>query len=248
MNGRKPPALAPSILAADFTRLGAELASIETSGLADRVHVDMMDGQFVPPISFGTIVCEAARRATRLPLDVHLMVVQPARFFDELVRAGAETITIHVEACPHLHRDLGTIKQLGARAGVALCPGTPLTAIDAVLDLIDLVLLMSVNPGWSGQPFLPTSLHRVEQLVEKLLAQGRRIATPDRRDGGVEIEVDGGVNATTASGLVAAGATVLVTGSAAFGHPDGVVAGLMKIRRAIAAASSPRRARQAALR
>ena len=192
---------------------------MESCGLADRVHIDVMDGQFVPPISFGPMLCAAARRATSLPLDVHLMVVQPSRFYDELAGLGVAAVSVHVEVCPHLHRDLGAIKALGMRAGVVLNPGTPVSALDAVLDLADFVLVMSVNPGWGGQPFLTGSLARIEDVA--------------RRRPGVEIEVDGGINADTAPLVARAGATVLVAGSAAFGHPDGVGAGLAKIRAAL---------------
>jgi ribulose-phosphate 3-epimerase len=215
--------LAPSILSADFTRLGDELAAVERSGLADRLHVDVMDGQFVPPISFGPIVCQAARRASALPLDVHMMVQAPARFFDELAEAGAAGITVHVEACPHLLRDLGAIKALGLKAGVTLNPGTPVAALEEAVEVADLVLVMSVNPGWGGQPFIPRSVERIARLREMVARTGRD----------VEIEVDGGVNAATAPSVVRAGATVLVAGSAAFGHPGGVAAGLAAIRDAV---------------
>jgi ribulose-phosphate 3-epimerase len=183
-----------------------------------------MDGQFVPPISFGPILCAAARRATALPLDVHLMIVQPSRYFDELAALGVGTVSVHVEACPHLHRDLGAIKALGMRAGVALNPGTPLAALEAALELADVVLVMSVNPGWGGQPFLPSSVPRIERLAAWLAELGR----PQ-----TEIEVDGGINGTTGPQVVRAGATVLVAGSAAFGHPRGVAAGLAAIRDAL---------------
>jgi ribulose-phosphate 3-epimerase len=216
--------LAPSILSADFTRLGDELAAVERTGLADRLHVDVMDGQFVPPISFGPMICQAARRATALPLDVHLMVQAPSRFFEELAAAGATGITVHVEACPHLLRDLAAIKALGLKAGVTLNPGTPVAALEEAVEVADLVLVMSVNPGWGGQPFLPRSVERIARLREMVARTGRE----------VEIEVDGGVNAATAPSVVKAGATVLVAGSAAFGHPAGVAAGLAAIRDAVA--------------
>jgi ribulose-phosphate 3-epimerase len=212
--------LAPSILSADFTRLGEELAAVERSGLADRLHVDLMDGQFVPPISFGPMICQAARRATTLPLDVHMMVQAPSRYFEELAGAGATGITIHVEACPHLLRDLGAIRAFGLRAGVTLNPGTPLGALEEAVGVVDLVLVMSVNPGWGGQPFIPRSVERVAGVRAMVARTGRD----------VEIEVDGGINPTTAPAVVRAGATVLVAGSAAFGHPDGVAAGLAAIR------------------
>jgi ribulose-phosphate 3-epimerase len=183
-----------------------------------------MDGQFVPPISFGPLLCAAARRATALPLDVHLMIVKPSRYYEELAGLGVATASVHVEACPHLHRDLGAIKGLGMRAGVALNPGTPVEALEAVLELADVVLVMSVNPGWGGQPFLPSSLDRIARIAARLSELGRHDA---------EIEVDGGVNAGNAPEVVAAGASVLVAGSAAFGHPNGVAAGLAEIRRAL---------------
>lgn len=192
---------------------------MERSGLADRIHVDIMDGQFVPTISFGPMLCAAAKRTTALPLDVHLMVVHPARLYEELAALGVATVSVHVEACPHLHRDLGAIKALGMRAGVALNPGTPVAALDAVLELVDQVLVMSVNPGWGGQPFLPSSVGRIEDVL--------------RRRPGVDVEVDGGVNTATAPLVARAGATVLVAGSAAFGHRDGVGAGLAQIRAAL---------------
>src|SRR5262245_42059066 len=189
-----------------------------------------MDGQFVPPISFGPILCAAARRATALPLDVHLMIVQPSRYFDELAGLGVGTVSVHVEACPHLHRDLGAIKALGMRAGVAINPGTPLEALGAVLDLVDVVLVMSVNPGWGGQPFLPSSLARIERLAARLAELGRP---------STEVEVDGGVNATTAPQVAGAGASVLVAGSAVFGHPGGVAAGLRALMDALGQPGTP---------
>jgi ribulose-phosphate 3-epimerase len=215
--------LAPSILSADFTRLGDEVAAVERSGLADRLHVDVMDGRFVPPISFGPMICQAARRVTRLDLDVHMMVEAPSRFFEELALAGASGITVHVEACPHLLRDLGAIKALGMKAGVTLNPGTPMAALEEAVEVADLVLIMSVNPGWGGQPFIPRSVDRIARAREMVARTGRA----------VEIEVDGGVNASTAPAVVKAGATVLVAGSAAFGHPGGVAAGLAAIRGAL---------------
>jgi ribulose-phosphate 3-epimerase len=183
-----------------------------------------MDGQFVPPISFGPMVCHAARRATSLPLDVHLMIVQPSRYYDELAGLGVAGVTVHVEACPHLHRDLGAIQALGMRAGVALNPGTPIGQLEEAFALADLVLVMTVNPGWGGQTFIPRSLARVAAVARLIGASGRPI----------ELEVDGGINATIAPTIVAAGADVLVAGSAAFGHRDGVAAGLAAIRQALA--------------
>lgn len=215
--------LAPSILAADFSQLGAQLREIDACGHADRIHIDIMDGQFVPPISFGPMMCGAVRRATSLPLDVHLMIVEPSRYYDELARAGATGVTVHIEACRHIHRDLGAIRAAGMRPGVALNPGTPIDALDAVLDLVDLVLIMSVNPGWGGQPFLPSSIARIARMAERLASCGRA---------DVEIEVDGGISMTTAPTVTRAGARVLVAGSAIFGEPAGIAAGLAALRAA----------------
>ncbi len=214
--------LAPSILAADFARLGEQMAAIEQAGLADRIHVDIMDGQFVPPISFGTLICPALRRATRLDLDVHLMVVRPDRYFAELTDMGVRTVSIHQEACPHVHRDLGEIRRLGMRAGLAINPGTPVAHASEVIDLVDQIVVMTVNPGWGGQPFLDGSVRRI--------ATARSLA--DSAGHPIDIEVDGGITVRTAPTVVAAGANVLVAGSAVFNHPDGIAAGLLALREA----------------
>ncbi|TAK25294.1 MAG: ribulose-phosphate 3-epimerase [Chloroflexota bacterium] len=219
----RPISLAPSILAADFTALGEQLKSVEQSGLADLIHIDIMDGQFVPTISFGPVVCAAVRRATSLRLDVHLMVVRPDRFYRELTDLGVDTITVHVEACSHIHRDLDEIRRLGARPGVALNPGTPLTHIDDVIDLVELVLVMTVNPGWGGQAFIPSSMIKVAR-VARILSD---------RSSSADVEVDGGIGPANAADIAAAGANILVAGSTVFGHRDGPAAGLAALRGAL---------------
>ena len=199
--------IAPSILSADFAALGADIARVESAG-ADQLHVDVMDGRFVPNITIGPPVVAAVRKRTRLPLDVHLMIVEPERYISEFVAAGADMVTIHLEACTHLQRALAQIRELGAKAGVALNPSTPATVLEYVLDDLDLVLVMSVNPGFGGQSFIP-SAHRKIREVRTLL--GTRP---------VEVSVDGGVKAGLAKSLAEDGASVLVAGSAIFGAAD----------------------------
>jgi len=199
--------IAPSILSADFAALGADIARVESAG-ADQLHVDVMDGRFVPNITIGPPVVAAVRKRTRLPLDVHLMIVEPERYISEFVAAGADMVTIHLEACTHLQRTLAQIRELGAKAGVALNPSTPASALEYVLDDLDLVLVMSVNPGFGGQSFIP-SAHRKIREVRALL--GARPA---------DVSVDGGVKAGLAKSLAEDGASVLVAGSAIFGAAD----------------------------
>ena len=213
--------IAPSILSSDFARLGEEIAAVEAGG-ADWIHVDVMDGHFVPNITIGPVVVEGARRATDLPLDVHLMIEDPDRYVDAFAEAGAAVITVHAEACRHLHRTLQRIRQTGAKAGVALNPATPLDALAEVIDELDLLLIMSVNPGFGGQAF-------IERSVEKV-ARARRML--DDAGSGAELEVDGGVDRSNAATLVDAGATVLVAGSAVYGHSEGAAAGVRAIRNA----------------
>ena len=201
--------IAPSILAADFARLGEELASIERGG-ADWVHIDVMDGRFVPNITIGPFIVEAVRRATELPLDVHLMIVEPERYVEDFVRAGAATVGIHVEACPHLHRSLAQIREAGARACVALNPATPVQAVEPVLEDVDQVLVMTVNPGFGGQKFIETTLPKIETLRGWI----------DSRGLDVRIEVDGGIGAETLGRTWAAGADVFVAGTSVFGAED----------------------------
>jgi ribulose-phosphate 3-epimerase len=199
--------IAPSILSADFAALGEEIARVEAAG-ADQLHVDVMDGHFVPNITIGPVVVAAIKKRTRLPLDVHLMIVEPERYLADFARAGADALTVHAEACPHLHRTLVQIRELGARAGVALNPSTPPGALDYVLDELDLVLVMSVNPGFGGQKFIPSAYPKIRQLRTMLGA---------RR---VEVSVDGGVKLEHARPLAEHGATVLVAGSLIFEAPD----------------------------
>jgi ribulose-phosphate 3-epimerase len=210
--------IAPSILSADFGVLGEEIARVEEAG-ADQLHVDVMDGHFVPNLTIGPVVVEAIRKRTRLPVDVHLMIEAPERYLQAFVSAGADLLTVHVETCPHLQRTLAQIKELGAKAGAALNPSTPLSSLEYVLEDLDLVLIMSVNPGFGGQSFLPTTYPKIRALRTLL---GSRP---------VEISVDGGVKFENARRLVAHGAGVLVAGSAIFGAADPAEA-LRRIRSA----------------
>ncbi len=206
----KPVKIAPSILSADFGRLSDEVKAIEQAG-ADFVHVDVMDGRFVPNLTIGPLVVEAVKRATSLPLDVHLMIVEPEKYIGDFAKAGAAIITVHQETCPHLHRTLQQIRAAGAKPSVVLNPSTPLSAIEEVLGDVEQVLLMSVNPGFGGQAFIPSTVDKVRRLRSMLEARGLS---------DVDIEVDGGINADTAKQVVAAGATVLVAGNAVFKAKD----------------------------
>ncbi len=197
--------IAPSILSADFARLGEQVQEAETAG-ADWIHVDVMDGHFAPNLTVGPLVVRALRQATRLTLDVHLMIEQPERYLADFAQAGADGLTVHVETCPHLHRTIQHIKELGVRAGVTLNPATPLSALEEILPQVDLVLVMSVDPGFGGQAYLPSSTAKIARL-RRILDQ---IGSP------AELEVDGGVNSDTAPEVVTAGATVLVAGAAIF--------------------------------
>jgi len=201
--------IAPSILSADFSRLGEEIRTVEAAG-ADWIHIDVMDGHFVPNITMGPLVVEAVRRLTKLPLDVHLMIETPDRYIADFARAGADLIAVQVETCVHLHRSVQLIREAGVRPGVALNPATPLATIEWILADVDFVLVMSVNPGFGGQQFIPSSLEKIAQL--RMMIQTRGLSTL--------IQVDGGVNAGTIAAVAAAGADVFVAGSAIFGSPD----------------------------
>lgn len=201
--------IAPSLLAADFARLGEEVRAVAAAG-ADWLHLDIMDGHFVPNISFGPGLVRALRRHADIPFDVHLMIAPADPYLAAFADAGADLISLHPEAGPHLHRSLQTIRALGKKAGVVLNPATPVSAIDSVLDLCDLVLVMSVNPGFGGQSFIRSQLGKIAALRAMIAASGRDIA----------LQVDGGVTAETARDCIEAGADVLVAGTAVFGKPD----------------------------
>jgi len=201
--------IAPSILSADFARLGEEIKDVEKGG-ADYIHVDVMDGHFVPNITIGPLIVEAIRPITSLTLDVHLMIEQPDRYIPEFAKAGADIITVHVEACPHLHRTIQLIRSFGIKAGVVLNPHTPVSTIQHVLEDIDMVLLMTVNPGFGGQSFIHSVLPKIQEVSRMVRERGLQ----------VDIEVDGGVNVETARLCVEAGANVLVAGSAIYNEKD----------------------------
>lgn len=213
--------IAPSILSADFARLAEGVQAAEEAG-ADWIHVDVMDGHFVPNITIGVPVVAALRRVTKLPLDVHLMIEQPGRYVDAFVDAGADWLTVHQEADPHLHRTVERIRQKGARPGVSINPATPVSALSEILPYLDLVLVMSVNPGFGGQRFIPTSTQKVASLRRELDERG---LWP------IEIEVDGGISPVTAGEVVAAGATVLVAGAAVFNDSASVAENVATLRR-----------------
>ena len=219
INGIK---LAPSVLAADYARLGEQVREVAAAG-ADYIHVDVMDGRFVPNISVGPLVVEALQRMTDLPLDVHLMIEEPERHIEAFAKAGASILTVHPEASSHLHRLVQMIKGLDVRSGVALNPASPLALIEEVLAEVDLVLLMTVNPGWGGQAFLHSVLPKIRRLRRMLDEQGLA----------AELEVDGGITAETAPLVVEAGARVLVAGSAVFQQADGVAAAMERIQESV---------------
>lgn len=198
--------IAPSMLASDQGRFAEEALAVEKAG-ADWLHIDVMDGQFVPPITFGAGVVSALKKVSRLPLDVHLMIEQPERQVNSFFEAGAQTITVHQEACPHLHRVLQSIKALGISAGVAINPSTPVSTLSAVVDLLDLILVMTVNPGWGGQSFIGSCETKIREAANLITDSGRNI----------RLEVDGGIDPQTAAKCIGAGADTLVAGSAVFG-------------------------------
>jgi ribulose-phosphate 3-epimerase len=201
--------IAPSILSADFSRLGEDVQAVDRAG-ADYIHVDVMDGHFVPNITIGPLVVAALRKITAKPLDVHLMIENPGRYISDFAKAGADIITVHQEAVPHLHRTVQLIKSLGKKAGISLNPATPVETLDIILDELDLVLVMSVNPGFGGQTFIPSALDKIRALRQRITARG--LVT--------ELEVDGGVKIDNIHEVVAAGADVLVAGSAVFNTAD----------------------------
>jgi len=214
--------LAPSILSADFARLGEQVAEASEAG-ADYIHVDVMDGHFVPNITFGAPVVASLRGWTQLPLDVHLMIEQPERYISDFANSGANIITVHTEACPHLHRTIQIIKELGVKAGVALNPASSLSMIDEIMPQVDLILIMSVNPGFGGQAFIPKTLEKISRL--------RRVL--DSRKVNVEVEVDGGITINNASSIVQAGANVLAIGASVFNAKEGISQAIQKIRESI---------------
>lgn len=223
-------AIAPSLLTADFGRLADEVTIVEAAG-ADRIHWDVMDGRFVPNLTIGPALIASARPHTRLPFEAHLMVVEPERLLPSWIEAGCELVIVHAEACTHLHRTLGMIRELGGRPGLALNPGTPLDAAAQVVDLLDLLLVMTVNPGFGGQSYLSSMEAKIAAAAELLADAGRPI----------ELEVDGGIGPDTISGAVSAGARVFVVGSALYRHPGGVPAAVRELRERIEQATSGRR-------
>src|SRR5881227_3835765 len=212
--------IAPSILSADFARLGEQIATVERAG-ASLLHVDVMDGRFVPNITVGLPVVKAISRATRLPIDAHLMIVEPGRYAEQFVKAGAQMVSIHIEADPHAHRTLSAIRAAGAQAGIAFNPATPLSALEEAIKFADYALLMSVNPGFGGQEFIPESLDKVRRLRKMIDERGLK----------TRIEIDGGINADNIAEVTSAGAEIIVSGSAVFGAPDPAVA-VRKLREA----------------
>jgi len=201
--------IAPSILSADFARLGEEIRAVAAAG-ADVIHIDVMDGHFVPNITIGPLVVAAVRRSTELPLDVHLMIENPERYLEDFAAAGADWITVHVETGYHLHRTIHRIKELGKKAGAVLNPATPLASLEEILPDLDLVMLMTVNPGFGGQSFIPASLAKIRTLKKMIADRGLAVG----------IEVDGGVSPKTIGAIAAAGANIFVAGSAVFGQDD----------------------------
>ena len=212
--------IAPSILSSDFGRLAEQVIEAEEAG-ADWIHVDVMDGSFVPNITIGPAVTEAVRSATDLPVDVHLMINNPDQHLEAFADAGADYLTVHQEACVHLHKTIDAIRDMNVRPGITLNPATSIGTIEDIIDYVDLVLVMSVNPGFGGQSFIPSSIERIKKLKDLIRRRGLT---------GVELEVDGGINENTAASVVNAGSSVLVAGSAVYGHPEGVAEAIRRLR------------------
>ncbi|GAB4332982.1 MAG: ribulose-phosphate 3-epimerase [Phototrophicales bacterium] len=214
--------IAPSILAADFTQLGEQVRQVTELGVS-YIHIDVMDGRFVPNITMGPLVVEAVRRVTELPLDVHLMIVEPDRHIEAFAQAGADIITVHLEADANLHRTLHRIRELGCKAGVAINPHTPSHALQTIIHYVDLVNVMTVNPGFGGQKFIPGMMSKVAE-IRAMIGDANRA---------IDLEVDGGINPQTAMTAAQAGANILVVGSAIFQHPDGISAALQAMSQAL---------------
>lgn len=212
----------PSVLSADFRYLAQQVNEVAQAG-ADGIHLDVMDGRFVPNITIGPFIVEAVRKATSLPLDAHLMIVEPEKYIDDFAKAGADIISVHQEACPHLHRTIQQIKDTGKKAGVVLNPSTPLGMLEEIFNDVDVILIMSVNPGFGGQRFIDSSVEKVRRLRRML----------DERQAHAELEIDGGIDPTTALQVVKAGATMLVAGSAVFHADGGPAAGVRKLRESV---------------
>lgn len=231
----RPIEIAPSVLPVDLSVLGEAVAALDAAGV-DRIQWDVMDGQFVPNLTFGPDVIASARRHTSLPFEAHLMVLTPDLMAADYIKAGCERLIVHVEACPHLHRTLGNIRSLGAKAAVALNPATPAQAVAHVLDLVDMVLVMTVNPGFGGQSYIATMEPKIREVRDMIAAAGL--------SNDVDIEVDGGIGPNTVAGAAAAGANVLVAGSALFKDPEGLAHAVLDIRtRAATAAAATNRAK-----
>lgn len=213
--------IAPSILAADFTKLGEQIRDAEAAG-ADRIHIDVIDGRYAPNITFGPLIVEAVRRVTNLPLDVHLMILEPDKYLPAFAEAGANHLSVHWETSPHLHRTLQTIKQLGCRPGLAINPHMPASFLSEIMHLLEIIIVMSVNPGFGGQTFIPEVLPKITHLRRMIDNTGRTI----------DLEVDGGVNEETVGQIVAAGADVLIAGNSIFNNKFTVAEGIAKLRRA----------------
>lgn len=214
--------ISPSILSADLTKLGEQVRAVQVAG-ADEIHVDVMDGSFVPNISFGPDIVKAVKASTSLPIDVHLMIVEPEKHLKSFVDAGADTITIHYETCPHIHRSLQSIREMGVKAGLTFNPGTPLEPLHLLTDLVDQVLIMSVNPGFGGQKFIPLALDKIRLTAEILQEHGSEAI----------IQIDGGITADTIRAAYLAGARNFVAGTAIFRHPKGIAAGIEALKKSL---------------